>query len=134
MPSAWRSRTGFTLVEVAVGCVVFGILILALTNTFIAIGVIQRESAHYSLAQRVAEQKIEGLRNHHYNNLALSPPPLDFSGELPDELASPRTATVTISEPSEGIKRLEVLLSWRESGRNRTIQLSALIGNIGISQ
>ena len=125
---------GFSLVEIAVGLVVVGLIVISLSNVFISIGVIQRQSDHLSLASRIAEQKIESLRNNHYNSLPLSPPPIDFTSELPDDLASPRSAQVSVSEPEAGMKRIEVTITYREGGRSKTVQLSALIGNIGISQ
>ncbi len=127
-------QQGFSLVEIAVGLVVVGIIIISLSNVFVSIGVIQRQSDHLSLASRIAEQKIESLRNNHYNSLPLSPPAIDFTSELPDSLASPRLAQVYVSEPEAGMKRLEVTITYREGGRSKTVQLSALIGNIGISQ
>ena len=129
-----KRQAGFSLVEIAVGLVVIGLVVISISNVFISIGVIQRQSAHLSLAARLAEQKIESLRNNHYNTIPLSPPPIDFTSELPADLATPRSATVNVSEPSPGIKRLEVTITYREGSRSKTVQLSVLLGNIGISQ
>lgn len=129
-----QNQTGFSIVEIVVGTVVIGIMVIALTNTFIAINVIQRRSANLSLATRIGEQKIESLRNNHYNTLPISPPPLDFTNELPAQLAGPRSATVTISEPQPGIKRLDISISYREGRQTKNLHLSSLIGNLGISQ
>lgn len=129
-----NNKSGFTVVEIAVGTVVIGLMVIALTDTFIAISAIQRQSANLSLASRVAEQKIESLRNNHYNNLTNSPPPIDFTNELPDQLAGPRSATITVSEANAGIKRLDIAISYREGSRTKNLKFTALIGNIGISQ
>lgn len=128
------AKSGFSLVEIAVGVAVIGLIIVALSDLFITITGIQRQSRNLALASRLAEQKIESLRNSHYNSLELSPPSLDFTAEMPAELASPRLAQVVVSEPAPGMKRLDVTVTYREGSRDKTVALSALIGNIGISQ
>ncbi|MBI3983670.1 type II secretion system protein [Candidatus Microgenomates bacterium] len=132
--SPTTSATGFSLVEIAVGIAVIGLIIVALSDLLITVTGIQRQNRNLALATRTAEQKIESLRNSHYNSLAVSPPPLDFTAELPAELATPRTAQVNISEPTPGMKRLDVTITYQEGSRAKSVALSALIGNIGISQ
>lgn len=129
-----NQNQGFTIIELIVGITVLAIMIAALTNFFVAIEAIQRQTQHLSVATRIAEQKIESLRNNHYNSIGLSPPPIDFTSELPDSLATPRSAQVEVSEPQPGIKRLDVTITYREGARSKTIRMSSLLGNIGISQ
>ena len=128
------NNDGFTLVELVVVTAVVGLMIISLGNLFIGIGSIQRQADRLAIADRIAEDKIESLRNAHYNTLTNSPPSLDFTNELPADLPTPRSGLITISEPNPGIKRLEVIITYKESSRTKTVQLSALIGNIGISQ
>lgn len=129
-----NKSAGFTLVEIVVVTAVIGMMIIALTNLVIAIGGIQRQSERLTLASRIAEAKIESLRNNHYNNLVNSPPDIDFTSELPTDLPEPRLATVTVSEPSSGIKRLDVNISYTDGKLTKNVNLSGLIGNIGLSQ
>lgn len=109
-------------------------MIIGISSLFIAINSVQRQNEHLSVAARAGETKIESLRNNHYNSLAVSPPAIDFTSELPSELPEPRSGTVTVSEPSPGLKRLDLQITYFESGRNKTVKMSTLIGNIGISQ
>lgn len=134
MANSQRTSTGFTLVEIVVVTAVVGIMIISLTNLMITIGNIQRQADRLAIADRIAEDKIESLRNHHYNTLVNSPPPIDFTSELPADLPTPRSAQITVSEPEPGIKRLEVVISYKEGQRTKTVELSTLLGNIGISQ
>ncbi len=129
-----NKSAGFTLVEIVVVTAVIGMMIIALTNLVIAIGGIQRQSERLTLASRIAESKIESLRNNHYNNLVNSPPAIDFTSELPVDLPEPRSATVTVTEPSNGIKRLDVSISYTDGKLTKNVNLSGLIGNIGLSQ
>src|SRR3990167_8392198 len=118
-----KTSTGFTIIEVVVTMAVVGMMIIALTNLVISVGAIQRQTERLSLASRVAEAKIESLRNNHYNNLTNSPPPIDFTSELPEELPSPRSAYVTVSEPAEGIKRVDVVITYHDGNVDRQVQL-----------
>jgi prepilin-type N-terminal cleavage/methylation domain-containing protein len=127
-----HQESGFTIIELVVTTVVIGIMIIALTNLVIAVGAIQRQNDHLAVAGRVVEAKIESLRNSHFN--ALTNGTVDFSGELPAELPSPRSASLTVSEPNPGLKRLDITISYKEGSRTKNVQGSALIGNIGISQ
>lgn len=133
-PPFKNNQAGFSIVEIVVGLVVIGIVIISITDIFIATAAMQRQNRNLSLATRAGEQKIESLRNKHYNTLANSPPDINFTSELPDQLGSPRSAIVTVSEPEAGIKRLDVIITYKEGSRSKTIRLSTLIGNIGISQ
>lgn len=128
------NQAGFSIVEIVVGLVLIGIVIISITDIFIATAAIQRQNRNLSLASRAGEQKIESLRNNHYNTLVNSPPDIDFTSELPTELGEPRSAIVTISEPEQGIKRLDIVITYKEGSRDKTIRFSSLIGNIGISQ
>jgi prepilin-type N-terminal cleavage/methylation domain-containing protein len=130
----YQNKQGFSLVEIVVALALVSLMIVSLANLIVTIGVLQRQNRNSTLATRAAENKIEELRNNHYNTLPLSPPPLDFTSELPPELASPRSATVTISEPNSGMRRLEIDISYREGLQTRNIKLSALLGNIGLAQ
>jgi prepilin-type N-terminal cleavage/methylation domain-containing protein len=129
-----KSNAGFTMVEILVAVVAIGIMIISLANLAIYIGGIQRQTERLTLAKRTAEAKIESLRNNHYNTLTNSPPPIDFTNELPADLPSPHSATVTVSEPQSGLKRLDVSISYKDGNNNRQVKFSALIGNIGIAQ
>lgn len=123
---------GFTLVELVVATVVIGMMIIALSNLAIAIDAVQRQNQRITKAGRIAELKIESLRNQHYN--ALSDGTIDFTSELPSDLPSPHSAQVIVTSPTEDIKRLDVTVTYKDGKNTRNVKLSALIGNIGIAQ
>lgn len=134
MKSKISNSTGFSLVEIVVATAVIGMMIIAMSNLLIAVSSIQEQNDHLALASRVAEARIESLRNSHYNSLPISPPAIDFTSELPEELPGPKIGTVTVTEPNPGMKRLDVSITYHEVNRDKTVQMSALLGNIGISQ
>lgn len=110
-----------------------GIMVIGITNLFIAIDTTQRRTQRLEAATRAGEQQIESLRNAHYNSLEPDTS-LDFTAELPTELAEPRSATVDITEPSEGVRRLDIRITYRDGSVDREVNLSTVIGNIGIGQ
>lgn len=121
------------MVELVVATALVGIMVISITNLFIAIDTTQRRTQRLETATRSAEQQIESLRNAHYNSLSPGTT-LDFTSELPEELAEPRSATVEVTEPGVGIKRLDARVTYRDGDVDREVNLSAVIGNIGIGQ
>ena len=128
-----KGSAGFTIIEVLVAMVVLGIMIISVTELFISIDATQRRSRRLESATRAAESKIESLRNSHYNTLTPGTP-LDFTAELPPGLPEPRSATVDVSEPAVGLRRLDVTVTYREGALDKEVQLSALLGDIGLAQ
>lgn len=130
---ATKSQGGFTLIELIVTIALMGLVIAGLVNLFIMIEVSQRKSYHLEIATRAGEAKIESLRNAQYNNLEADSQ-LDFSSDLPEDLPSPKTGTVSVSEPESGVKRVDVSISYKDGSNTKTVKQSSLIGVIGIGQ
>ncbi len=128
-----KKQAGFTLVELAVAIVVIGIVGASITSLYLGIQQRQMANGYKESALRAAHTKIESLRNRNYNNLVVGED-IDFTSELPDELPSNKNAVAAVSEPSPGLKRVDVTVSYEFEGRDRTVKLSSLIGVIGITQ
>lgn len=126
-------QAGFTLVELIVATAMVGVMVVGITNLFIAVDAAQRRTQRLEAATRAGEQQIESLRNAHYNSLTPGST-IDFTADLPQELAEPRSGTVDVTEPVEGIRRLDVNITFRDGNADREVNLSAVIGNIGIGQ
>lgn len=124
---------GFTLVEIVVATALAGLVVISVANLFIVAGDVQRESQYLETATRAGEQKIESLRNQHYNTLEPGTT-IDFTSELPPELNDPRSATVDISEPKSGLRKLDINITYNDGGKQRRVDLTTVIGNVGISQ
>lgn len=128
-----RSESGFTLVELIAAISLMGLMVIGIVNLYISVETAQRKSYHLEAATRAGEKKIESLRNSQYGSLEPDTT-LDFSDELPAELPAPRTGTVAISEPEEGIRRVDVTITYKDGGGTKTVKQSSLIGIIGIGQ
>lgn len=127
------NASGFSLIELIVAMTVFGLMAIGIINLFIGIDAMQRRAQRIETATRAAESEIESLRNNHYNSLE-SGTTLDFSDELPESLPAPRTGEVVITEPTPGLKKLEVTVTYNQQPQGKSITLTGLIGSIGIAQ
>jgi prepilin-type N-terminal cleavage/methylation domain-containing protein len=127
-----QQQAGFTLVELIVTIGIVGLMVVGVTSLYITIEGTQRKTRLLETATRAGEKKIEELRNNHYNSLADGN--TDFTSELPVELPSPRSGTVTVSEPTPGIKRVDLNITYRDGRIDKEVELSSLIGVIGLGQ
>lgn len=128
-----HKNDGFTLVELLVTILVIGVVFIGLSNIFISIQRAQVQTSHLESATRAAQRQIESLRNSNYNNLTAGQN-IDFTSQLPANLPSGSTGTVAVTEPSTGIKRVDVTVTYTYGGETRNVSLSSLIGVIGIVQ
>lgn len=128
-----HKERGFTLAELMVTIVVAGIVVSSVALLLSTIQRSQRETAFLETATRAAQRQIEVLRNNQYNQLTPGED-IDFTDELPASLPSPKSGVVEVSEPSAGLRRVDVTITYREGGRDRAVELSSLIGVLGITQ
>lgn len=126
-------QKGFTLVELLVTIIVIGVVFTGLSSIFISIQRAQVNTSYLESATRAAQKEIESLRNSNYNNLTAGQN-INFTNSLPDNLPSNSTGSVNVSEPTPGIKRVDVTIIYTYGGNTRTVTLSSLIGVIGIVQ
>ncbi len=127
-----RLDSGFTIVELLMTIIVIGIVFTGLSSLFISIQRSQVKTSYLESATRSAQKEIESLRNRNYNNLIVGQD-IDFSNDLVD-LPSGSIGTVEVTEPSPGLKRVDVTVSYTYEGQNKEVELSSLIGIIGIVQ
>lgn len=128
-----ENTRGFTLVELIVAIALIGLMASGITSLYIAIEKTQRKTKLLETATRAGEKKIEELRNNHYNSLQNNTT-ITFTDELPGSLPSPRSGTASISEPIAGIKRVDLDITYKDGASSRKVELSSLIGVLGIGQ
>lgn len=128
-----RNERGFSLAELMITLVVVGIVIssVALVLTTIQRG--QRETAFLEAATRAAQRQIEVLRNNQYNQLEPGQD-ITFTEDLPATLPSPKSGVVQVTEPTPGLRRVDVTVSYQSGGNQKSVKLSSLIGVLGITQ
>ena len=127
------NQRGVTLVELLVSIVVLAIIAAGLTVLFSSIQYVQASGSFRRSATLAAQREIESLRTSDYMSLTAGST-IDFTSQLPPELPKPKSGTVTVTEPANGIKRVDVVVSYRDRGTDRKVQISSLIGEIGITK
>lgn len=128
-----NKQLGFSLLELMVTIVVFGLVASSITSLFLSVQRTQLQTRYLESATYAAQSQIESLRNINYNNLTPGST-IDFTDELPDELPRNSTGTVEVSEPTSGLRRVDVSVTYNYSDSPRTVKLSSLIGVLGITQ
>jgi len=128
-----EDKSGFTIVELIISIIVLGIVIASLSSLFLGIQRTQTQTAYKESATRAAQREIESLRNNHYNSLATGSN-ISFTNELSPKLPVGSTGNVVVSEPSPGLKRVDVTVTYPDKNLQHKVVLSSLIGVIGITQ
>lgn len=126
-------QDGFTLVELLVAVVVLGIAIAGIAGLYYNMQVMQARSQNRDIATRAARTEIEVLRNNSYASLQPNTT-LDFTASLPSSLPSDRTGSVAITQPVDGLRRVDVSVTYTDHGQAEKVELSSDIGIIGIGQ
>lgn len=127
-----KKESGFTLVELVVSIAVIGIVVSSVVSLFGSIQSTQRRTAYMETATRAAQRQMESLRNNNYNNLDAGET-IDFTSQLPTSLRN-RSGTVTVSEPNPGLKRVDISVVYYEGSQQQKVDLSSLVGILGITQ
>ncbi len=125
-------QAGFTIVELLVTIAIVGITTASLSSLFISIRNVQQQTLHVDAATRAAQREIETLRNDNYASLTPGQV-INFTGQLPSSLPN-ANGTVQVSQPAADLRRVDVTVSYQSGGSQRSVQLSSLIGVIGITQ
>ena len=127
------NSSGFTIIELLVTIVITGLITLAITSLFISTEKSQYSAMLLESATRAGEQEVEALRNNNYTTLEPGTT-IDFTDDLPSILPSPRTGTVSVSQPADGLRRVDITITYTDRGTTKDVMLSSLIGQIGIGQ
>ena len=128
-----NDRSGFTLVEIVITILVLGVVLTSVVTLFVNIQQAQTHTRYLETATYAAQAEIESLRNINYNNLTPGQT-INFTDDLPASLPPGATGTVAVSEPTPGLRRVDVTVNYSYKGKDRVVSLSSLIGVLGITQ
>lgn len=127
-----KSSEGFTIVELTLTIVFLGFVALGLSSIYMTLENMQRQSSYIEIANRAAQTEVEALRNSNYNQLVAGQN-IDFTTQIPKGLPK-ASGNVVVSEPQEGLKRVDVTVTYNAGSQAHAVKLSSLIGVIGITQ
>ncbi len=126
-------QKGYTLVELVITILVFGIVSGSVINLFTTIQQGHVRSNYLKSATYAAQREIESLRNSNYNSLTPGTD-IDFTDTLPGILPPDKNGNVEVTEPISGLRRVDVTVTYTYQGKTQAVTLSSLIGVIGITQ
>ncbi|MEX2014405.1 MAG: hypothetical protein WD885_00515 [Candidatus Saccharimonadales bacterium] len=127
------NKDGFGLVELVTDIALFGIVSIAMINLSTLVMNVQTSSRYRQSATLAAQGQIETLRNSNFTSLE-DGQVIDFTSDLPDFLPAGKSGIVEVSEPEPGLKRADVTITYPQGGNDKEIKLSAIIGELGITQ
>lgn len=128
-----HKHSGFTIPELLVTILFMGLAFIGITQLYLAVQRIQDRTAYVQIASHAAQTEIESLRNDNFNALT-DGQNIDFTAQLPGNLPGPKSGSVAVSEPMPGLKRVDVTVQYSDHGNAKQVELTSLIGIIGISQ
>jgi Tfp pilus assembly protein PilV len=127
---------GFTLMELVVTAAFMGTVIVAISGLFIGLRQINRAANNYTIASQVAQQLMEKYRNTPYASITVGTTNVTTSalGSYPSLLA-PRSATVAVTQVNaNGIKQVDVTISYQDRTGTKQVQYSTQIANKGLNR
>lgn len=127
-----RRSAGFTIVEVLIALGLFAIVVPLFTVAITSLTAINNRARDLTLANMVAQNKIEILRSAGYNSI--SEGTVDFTSELPSTLAEPRSASYEVTAPATGVKAVSVTISYKDYKNTNTVQYETIISELGVGQ
>lgn len=123
---------GFTIVELIITVVAAGVIIPAVLLALTNLSVVNKQARDQTLANMLAQNKIETLRSTGYNSL--SDGTTSFSAELPSTMGSPKSASYTVSSPQTGIKQIDVSISYTAYQKAKSLSFRTYISELGVGQ
>ncbi len=127
---------GFTLIELVVTIAFMGVVIVSLSGLFISLRQTNRAANNYTIATQVAQQLIEQYRNTPYSSIAVGATDVTSSALGPyPSLLTPRSATVTTTQvDADGLKQIDVAISYKDRTGTRTVALTTLVSYKGVNR
>lgn len=123
---------GFTLVELLVAIAVGAIVTASLSQVVTSYVHVAQRGRYLNLANSYVEAKAETLRNTGYNGISLGT--TNLTSELPSQLPLSRSASMTITSPSSGLKQIDITVSYNDQGQNVSFGYTTYIGELGVGQ
>jgi type II secretory pathway pseudopilin PulG len=126
------NQSGFTIVELITGIVLMGLFVATVASLQNNEVKLAQRGRDVSVVNSYAENKIESLRSAGY--LAVNNGTSDVTNELPSELKSPRSATLTVSLDPVAMKRVVLSITYNDQGTAKTYSYTTYIGEVGVGQ
>ena len=124
--------SGFSVVELILSITVGTLFITSLaqiTDNYVSLG---QKSRNVILSNSYVEGKVEALRNIGYNGLNVGT--TNLSSELPLQLPTARSAIMTVTSPSSGLKQAAISVTYNDKGKTQTYSYTTYVGELSVVQ
>ena len=126
------SADGFTIVELLVCIAVAAIVIGSLSQVVTGFVHLAQRGRYLNLANSYVEAKTEALRNVGYSGLTDGT--TNLTGELSSQLPRSRSASMTVSSPSSGLKQIDITINYSDQAQTNSYSYTTYIGELGVGQ
>lgn len=127
-----NSSEGFTLVELLVSIAVGAIVVASMNVLVTGYLHVSQRGRYLSAANSFIEGTVEALRNSGYNAVATGTTSL--TSALPSVLPPSRSASMIVTLPSNGLKKVDLTVSYKDQGVTQTYSYTTYIGELGVGQ
>ena len=127
---------GFTIIELIVTMSFMGIVIASVSELYISLRQTNRAANNLTIATQVAQGQVEKYRNTNFYNIPVGTVDVTASalGAYPS-LLPPRSATVVATlVDANGLKQVDVAISYRDRTGIKNVQMSTLISYKGVNR
>ena len=125
-------QAGFTITELIVTIVIMAMSVPVIVGLINLLGAINDRARDLATIHALVENKIEGLRSISFTGLSAGT--TDFSSELVDTIASPRSASYTISSVNTALKQVDVTVTYNDHGSSKSLHYRTYVGELGVGQ
>lgn len=126
------NKSGFTIIELLITMAVFGLVIPGLVGLVTTNQRLNDRARDLSTINALVENKVEGLRSISF--VGVSNGTYDFSSELPETIAVPRSATYVVSSVSSSLKQIDITITYADYGQTKSLEYRTYLGELGVGQ
>lgn len=127
------NKHGFTIIELLITIAVFGLVVPGLVSLINTIDGLNDRARDLSIINGLVENKVESLRSISFVGVPIGGP-VDFTAELPNTIASPRSAVYNVTSVSTALKQIDLAVTYNDHGSPRTISYRTYLGELGVGQ
>lgn len=126
------NKNGFTIIELLITIAIFGLVVPGLVALISTIDRLNDKARDISVINSLVENKIEGLRSISF--VGVNNGTYDFSNELPQGIAPPKSASYTVSNVTSSLKQIDLNITYNDHGTAKTINYRSYLGELGVGQ
>jgi len=127
-----QAQSGFTIIELIIAIALFAVIAPALAATISQLDGVNDRARDMAVVHGLVENKVEALRSISFSGVSNGT--TDFTNELPATIATPRSATYTVSSVNAALKQIDISVTYNDHGSTRDLTYRTYLGELGVGQ